>query len=760
MGKFRGKHAPRKQQSNVQRLGRAIHRLLQSETGVDFVGKGRGKVMTRKERRKFMRSQKKDHRRTHKRGPLHTSETRTDVDKGHHKSPVPSLHLPPSNAVSTEKEAVTNHGQASKKRRSDVDDREIRRLEKLLKLNKRKKKDTLPATFKAEGLDYVLAVTDPNNKDWSEEEDEDAMWLKSKRDKHVRKQSSEENLSVSESSDISGQESSNEEDDVDQNSGSDGYIDSGDEMDIEDDGFDDLIDDGDDNALFDDGTNQQTVKEVESSSGEEYNEEEQDVMDQLAALKGIQKRTVTSSKSVGEDKVRKYIPPPKMHKMAQEEGREVSKELKRKVKGLINRLSEPNLPSLLSQMEQLYTQNSRNEMNTALSDALFQACVPPTLLPSKFALEHMALVAALTAKVGSEVGAHILQYLAVKLDSYLHLEGYGPGKEADNILQLIAHLYNFKVVHCLLVYDIIKRLIESFAERDIELLLLLLKNVGMAIRKDDPSSLKDIVIQIQSKASKHTIDSSRMKFMLETISALRTNNARKIPNYDPSNVEHMLKVLRGLLPPGSLSESTLKISFSDLLNAKERGRWWIVGSAWTGKETNNTGSSKVVPGASESDSWILDLARKQRMNTDLRKSVFSIIVTSEDYIDAFEKLQRLGLKEVQEREIIHVLVDCCLREKAFNPYYAYLGQKLCEFKRSNQVTFQYTIWDRLKTLSSLPRSSMDNLWKLLSHLVSSKALSLGVLRVVEFSEMDKVGLYFFRKLLTSILCDYSEDVCV
>lgn len=185
-----------------------------------------------------------------------------------------------------------------------------------------------------------------------------------------------------------------------------------------------------------------------------------------------------------------------------------------------------------------------------------------------------------------------------------------------------------------------------------------------------------------------------------------------------------------------------------------------MGSAWTGKETNNTGSSKVVPGASESDSWILDLARKQRMNTDLRKSVFSIIVTSEDYIDAFEKLQRLGLKDVQEREIIHVLVDCCLREKAFNPYYAYLGQKLCEFKRSNQVTFQYTIWDRLKTLSSLPRSSMDNLWKLLSHLVSSKALSLGVLRVVEFSEMDKVGLYFFRKLLTSILCDYSEDVCV
>ncbi len=33
--------------------------------------------------------------------------------------------------------------------------------------------------------------------------------------------------------------------------------------------------------------------------------------------------------------------------------------------------------------------------------------------------------------------------------------------------------------------------------------------------------------------------------MLETISALKTNNARKIPNYDPSLLEHMKKLLRG-----------------------------------------------------------------------------------------------------------------------------------------------------------------------------------------------------------------------
>ena len=47
------------------------------------------------------------------------------------------------------------------------------------------------------------------------------------------------------------------------------------------------------------------------------------------------------------------------------------------------------------------------EMNATLLEALCQACVSPALLPTKFALEHMALVAALSVRVGTEVGTYI-----------------------------------------------------------------------------------------------------------------------------------------------------------------------------------------------------------------------------------------------------------------------------------------------------------------------------------------------------------------
>jgi nucleolar MIF4G domain-containing protein 1 len=126
---------------------------------------------------------------------------------------------------------------------------------------------------------------------------------------------------------------------------------------------------------------------------------------------------------------------------------------------------------------------------------------------------------------------------------------------------------------------------------------------------------------------------------------------------------------------------SLSLSFS----LSSTGRWWVVGSAWTGRESTATAASSSACQSVTAESWVLELARNQRMNTDVRRNIFCVLVTSEDCVDAFEKLLRLGLKDKQEREIVHILVDCCLQERQFNPYYAFLGQKFCECSRTHQV---------------------------------------------------------------------------
>ena len=42
------------------------------------------------------------------------------------------------------------------------------------------------------------------------------------------------------------------------------------------------------------------------------------------------------------------------------------------------------------------------------------------------------------------------------------------------------------------------------------------------------------------------ISSSRVRFMLEIITNLRSNNLRKIPGYDSSKIEHLRKSLRSV----------------------------------------------------------------------------------------------------------------------------------------------------------------------------------------------------------------------
>lgn len=73
-------------------------------------------------------------------------------------------------------------------------------------------------------------------------------------------------------------------------------------------------------------------------------------------------------------------------------------------------------------------------------------------------------------------------------------------KETDNLLAIIGHLYNFQVVHSLLIFDILKLLVKGFGEKDVELVLSTLRNVGFALRKDDALALKELISEGQRKA--------------------------------------------------------------------------------------------------------------------------------------------------------------------------------------------------------------------------------------------------------------------
>jgi nucleolar MIF4G domain-containing protein 1 len=580
------------------------------------------------------------------------------------------------------------------------EDRNIKQLEKQLKLNKRKSK-SIPTSFATDGLDYLLEACDLENMKSSalaeqqltevnDEFEEDLVLMTETGSKHANKvdkekhsYSSEDDQSYDDSDGDSSEDETSlqskkrssklergdnkkqkissedldddlisedgDEDDSQNNiSDDDNLNDISDESDSQNDISDDVdnlndVSDDDNNqdefSDNDDNLSNESITEndsnIEGNDLEDSNGEDENITQKKnddGTWEDIYGRLRAKDGTIMTSKDQKYVPPAVRMKM--ETGmdkirNEKLNRLKKQLKGLLNRLAESNMHSIAKQIEELYMNNSRNDMNNTITNLIVEALVSNIIAPERLLMEHVMLVAILHANVGTEVGAHFLQTVVKLFDEHCKTTN-AENKMLDNVVIILAQLYNFKLFDSKLIYEILEKLTKNFEEKDVECILHMLRNVGFNLRKDNPMALKNLILSLQkqaSGASDEMRDNSRVKFMLDVLLAIKNNNVTKIPNYDTSYSEHLKKIMKGFIRKGNYV-TQLNISLEDLLKAEEKGKWWVVGSAWTGNNTENSSDdAKQTPNSFSQK--LLQLAAKQRMNTDTRKNIFCIIMSAE-----------------------------------------------------------------------------------------------------------------------------------
>ncbi|BES91919.1 MA3 [Nesidiocoris tenuis] len=458
----------------------------------------------------------------------------------------------------------------------------------------------------------------------------------------------------------------------------------------------------------------------------------------------------------------KYVPPHLRNQKIDDKKKAELEKLTKSLKGLLNRLAENNMHSISNTIDELYMKHSRHDMNSTLFNLFVDSLVSVVHTPERLVMEHAMLIAILHANVGSEVGAFFLQHLGEKFDKMHSAAQEIENKELDNLVLFLCHMYTFKMFDAVLLYDILKRFTQKFTPKDIDLILVVLRTVGFSLRKDNPLALKDFIHSVQKLANQadNLKDGSRVRFMLDILLSIKNNNVSKIPQYDTSHSEHLKKIIKPMFRKGNYV-TELKITLEELLKADERGKWWVVGSAWTGpapQVSKDSPAQKPVTGNFTDD--ILELARKHHMNTATRKNIFCILMTAEDYLDAFEKLLKLGLKGQPEQDIVHVLIHCLMSEKNYNPYYSHVADQLCLSDRRHRMTIQYSVWDRFKELKTHSSYQITNLAKFLAHLFIQNSLPLTTLKVLEFTEMDKPCVRLLRQILLALLLHEDQEAMV
>lgn len=686
------------------------------------------------------------------------------------------------------------------------DDAEIAALEKKLGLKGKKSKS--PKSFEDDGLDDLLEGLDGDDEDSGNKKrkrSEDDEWLKQKRMK-VQQKAKKDDVSDDEDEEEEEDMQFDDEDDEDE----DGSI--GDDMDMidglldglgEDSGAEDDDDmeglDGeeddlsdDDNQDMDDDLAEDDEDGFESFGDDDEDEGEDDDDDDEPEPAPKKQRenpyiapvTATTASKTPAAPAGKYVPPSLRGPPSSDA--EALQHLRRQLQGLLNRLSEANLISILQSVEKIYADNPRQYVTSTLIDLLIGLICDRTTLQDTFLILHAGFIAAIYKVVGIDFGAQVIERIVNNFDKH-----YSPdndetaGKETANLMSLLSELYNFGVVGGNLVFDYIRLFLNTLSEANTELLLRVIRNSGPQLRSEDPSALKDIVVLLQKQVTVVGGDnlSVRTKFMIETINSLKNNRMKTGAAASAIVSEHttrMKKTIGTLNNRSTLKASEpLRIGLSDIRDTDKKGKWWLVGASWmdpgkhatTAKEEEQerkaSASTTAVTvdtsvSASEGTTDLLTLARQQGMNTDIRRAIFVTIMSASDFKDANVRLLKLNFKKAQQLEIPRVLMHCVGAENVYNPYYTLIAKALCGEKRMVKA-FQFGLWDLFKRMGErddedsgaddeddadedMGTRKIVNLAKFFAHLIVDAGLSITCLKVSPSPNFTPFSIFFTNTL--------------
>jgi nucleolar MIF4G domain-containing protein 1 len=449
---------------------------------------------------------------------------------------------------------------------------------------------------------------------------------------------------------------------------------------------------------------------------------------------------------------------------------ELDKDLLRKIRGQLNRLTSSNLPGISSFIEGFYKSNPRYQVNQSICQCIHDLIViDVTLSPLKLVCELTLLLCVLHENIGEEVGGHAIHFFVKVFNDLFEKrkETKDEDKRLDNSLSILCYLYAEHLIDVGLFAEIVSFIIQDFSDKSVELLMFILTTTGFVMRKDSPDSLKNIITQIQRKSEERTSKkdeslepNKRIDFMLETLTAIKNNNMLKVTSksagfvqpIDPEQLKNTLK--------GSLKKSNKVTPIAgSLKQVLSSNRWWIkVGSLLENQtkeerdQNRKKDSSDGIPGETFTNNEE-KLCRSLRLNTTpLRRSLFKALLTSSDFIEAADRLGSL-CKKTQMMEAAYVLLQVSIHERNFNPFYVVVAKRLGSFDRKYKLAIFFAIRDRLSEVESMKVNKRKVFATLIFHLVKEKVISLSVLKVFDFSDMSEARMTFMKEILELIMSE-------
>lgn len=490
--------------------------------------------------------------------------------------------------------------------------------------------------------------------------------------------------------------------------------------------------------------------------------------------------------------VAKYVPPSLRRAAGSEE--ENRNRLRKQVQGLINRLTDDNILSIVQSVEDLYQKNARGDVTDIISDVVMAQICNPQSLTDQFLVTTGGFLAAVYRIIGSSFGGHLIRRMVVDFNAHYEQASKDVSpespiqKEPSNILSLLAQLYFFEVVSCKIMFDYMERLLGDLTEINVELLLRICRMAGQLLRRDDPQALKHVSAVLNQAISKSGYDnvSVRTKIMADTITDLNKHK-KKARGLDSSVVSERVQRVKKRL--GELKSQSRRLDglapmgmgLVDIEGADTRGEWWLVGASvpetLLDKSRKGSAAAAVDADYESSDSEDMDIvlpdfpkkAREQGLRGNAQIAIFTALMTASNYEHGYKQFVNLRLKKNDQLEIAKVLVQCVGSEMEYNPYYALVGRQACSSNSRIRFAIQDRLWKIFRNLGESlfgegaeedetadgermkDERRLGNIANFYASLVDDGVLTIAILKPVELPEANHWTSVFVQLFMIALL---------
>ena len=453
-----------------------------------------------------------------------------------------------------------------------------------------------------------------------------------------------------------------------------------------------------------------------------------------------------------------YIPPAKLRQLQSQINDKTSKEyqrmsweaLKKSIQGVVNRANTSNMKFIVSE---IFQENLLRGQGLLCRSLMKAAASSMPFIPI-----YACLAAIVNTKL-PQIGELLIKRLIVQFK-----KAYKRNDKAVCLssTSFIAHLINFQVCHELLAGQMLLLLLNQPTDDSVEIAVNLTREVGQYLSEMSAAISTAIFDQYRNILHEEDIH-KKVQYSIEVLFEQRKQGFKDNPIL-PEGLD-LIEEEDLITHQLSLEDETVEVqtsidvfhfdpNYEEHENEYKKLKAEILGEADGSDDEAEDETDESSEGEEAREEKELEI--KDQTNTNLvtlRRQIYLTIMSSVDFEEAAHKLMKVQIAG-QEPELPSMIIECCSQERTYSKFFGLLGERFAKLNRMWTGLFEDAFVTYWETCHRYETSRLRNISKFFGHMLSSDALSWGVLRVVRLTEEDTTSSSrIFLKILIQDLAE-------